>query len=268
MKMISQGKIVRIAKDNNSKNQIDNTISKINKIKDQANEAKIVIDNLKNEATKSKTDIDSIKNQATQSKTGIDNIKDGATQSKKEIDKLKDGATQSKTGIDNIKDEVNELKGKVIELLEKTTGASLAHSYDKTSKSHHKIQNRFIIFFIISLVGIITTGAINIVHNESPDKFDLLYSFFKFIPIYTAFIWLALFSSKGISENKRLQEEYTHKKNVTVLFEGFKEKVTAPDSEAKKEQIKNLFDSVVKMSSENPSSTLEKSMVKIYLLLN
>ena len=210
--------------------------------------------NLDNEIEQAKDDANTFKNEAKQAKDDANTFKNEAEQAKNDANTFKNETEK----------EINELKKNINNLLKEATGKSLANSYNKSSKSHSWSYWIFTFLFVISIVGIIISGYFNLdtikeINTKNIDSQNykyLLFLFIKMLPFYTSFIWLATFSSKKINENKRLQEEYNHKKNMVVLYEGFRKK---EEKEENYTESQKIMENIIKMSAENPSSTLEKN---------
>src|SRR5262249_30401109 len=81
----------------------------------------------------------------------------------------------------------------------------------------------------------------------------------KKVPFFFPTIWLGYFSSKRLSQNKRLQQEYAYKETNAKSFEGLKRQIEILnlDDAIQKELLGKLLTNVVMATGDNPSKTLE-----------
>ncbi len=149
-----------------------------------------------------------------------------------------------------------ELEEKIKSLIWGATSAWLASAYREMKESFKNPNIFWNTIFIWSLSSIVLISIFYIDISEVI-KNDLLgtYSYF---PIVLPLIWLAYFSTKQQSQNKRLQQEYAHKESLAKSFEWYKKQIDNLWEDEKSEEIKKiLMENIVKMTWENPSETLD-----------
>lgn len=153
--------------------------------------------------------------------------------------------------------EYSELKNRIETLLPWATSAWLSSAYKDMKDSFfwwNIIWN--FLFFLSLLLAIYIWKDIKVWDTLEKTLLDII----AHLPIILPLIWLAYFSSKQQSQNKRLQQEYAHKESLAKSFEWYKEQIDNLWEDEKSIEIKKLLmENIVKMTWENPSDTLDKN---------
>lgn len=149
------------------------------------------------------------------------------------------------------------LSTKIEGLLPGATSAGLAKSYHDQKKSYNKPNLFWSLVFIGTMVGMVWYAIVTL--KESDSVGNAFMNILARAPFFVPTIWLALFSSKQQSQNRRLEQEYAHKESLAKSYDGYKREIEKlPESENKNEIMEKLVASLIEASSFNPSSTLEK----------
>lgn len=78
------------------------------------------------------------------------------------------------------------------------------------------------------------------------------------LPILAFSVWLGVFAGKKVSQYFRLQQEYGHKESMAKSYVGFSREVEKLPTNERTEKLREAqLQSIVKMSAENPSETLD-----------
>ena len=165
-----------------------------------------------------------------------------------------------KEEIEKRKQEYTDLKNKIESLLSWATSVWLAAAYQKHKKTFTWQKWLWSIIFILSLAGMILSYLFIKIDNI-PEIQAWWWGFVRFLirfPITVPFIWLALFSWKQQNKYQRLEQEYAYKESLCKSFEWYRKEIEKfEDTESAKQLQINLFNVIIKMSSYNPSITLE-----------
>ena len=148
-----------------------------------------------------------------------------------------------------------KLKDQIEALLPGATSAGLASAYKDIKDDSKKSVKNFSTIFYSSLAGLFSVAAISIglLTYGVIDKVDLVYP----IPLIPPILWLVQFSSKRRSEEKRLEQEYTHKEALAKSYVGFKKAIDDLGA-SDKDLRKQLLETVIKAIAFNASTTLDK----------
>ncbi len=150
-----------------------------------------------------------------------------------------------------------ELKNQIEWLLPGATSAWLSSAY-KEMKDSFNLSNIFwnLMFFLTLWIAIYLWKDIKVWENLEKTILNII----SHLPFILPLIWLAFFSSKQQSQNKRLQQEYAHKESLAKSFEWYKKQIDGLWEDDKSTEIKKmLMENIVKMTWENPSNTLDKN---------
>lgn len=170
--------------------------------------------------------------------------------------------------LNNLKTELEELHSdweekydtlstKIEGLLPGATSAGLAKSYHDQKISYNKPNIFWSLVFIATMVGMVWYAVTTI--QDSDTVGNAFMNILARAPFFIPTIWLALFSSKQQSQNRRLEQEYAHKESLAKSYDGYKREIEKlPDSDNKNEIMEQLVASLIEASSFNPSSTLER----------
>lgn len=149
------------------------------------------------------------------------------------------------------------LYAKLEGLLPGATSAGLAKAYQDQKKSYKTPNIIWSIVFAATMVVMVYYAVKTV--NDSDTIGGAFMSILSRTPFFIPTIWLALFSSKQQSQNRRLEQEYAHKESLAKSYEGYKREIEKlPETDEKNEIMEKLVSSLVDTASYNPSSTLEK----------
>lgn len=151
----------------------------------------------------------------------------------------------------------DELFDKIEGLLKGASTVALAKAF-KEHKDSFKFSNWIWLILFISSVGSMMALS---VWGYKQSNFELE-NMWKFtlgnLPFIGGTIWLAIFSSKQRSQNKRLQQEYAYIEDIAKIYYGLKQEI---DELGESELGKKLNESVLKLVIDvvglNPSESLE-----------
>ncbi|MFT5279654.1 MAG: putative phage infection (PIP) family protein YhgE [Bacteroidia bacterium] len=147
-------------------------------------------------------------------------------------------------------------------LLSGATTVSLAKAYETHKKSFTIPSVLWSLVFFACMGSMVGIGF-NAIGSTSLEINQILLKILVRLPLFVPLVWLAIYSSKQQSQNKRLVQEYAYKESFARSFEGFKKQVEKlginPESMALEAK---LLDAILEMSKENPSSTLDSTSHK------
>ena len=150
------------------------------------------------------------------------------------------------------------LKAKIETLLPGATSAGLAKAYQDQKESYGAPYITWSVIFILTMIGMVWFAVSTVKGTDSFEK--AMVGIISRTPFFLPMIWLALFSSKQASQNKRLQQEYAYKESLAKTYEGYKREIEKlPDTDIKSEILEKLMSNLVTASGYNPSETLEKN---------
>lgn len=147
------------------------------------------------------------------------------------------------------------LFAKIESLLPGATSAGLASAFKNRKDVFAEPNKKWTATFVITLIIMFIYSACTFKPVGTLE--GVLTQILNHMPLYIPAIWLAIFASQRKSENKRLEEEYSHRESLANSFIGYKrqiEELNNDDSEALKEFLNNILHEIAK----NPSETLDK----------
>ncbi len=214
---------------------------------EDAKESHEAIKNLENEAQVKKEQLD-------KAEISIFGEKDEETEQRSGglVDRLESLESQTKEQLKSHGQDFDQLKEKIEGLLPGATSAGLATAFKKQKESYRKPNQFWQITLILSLVAIIAVSFFTPYNMDSWSAIAV--SFFARSPFIGPLVWLAWFSGKEFSQNKRLEQEYAHKEVLAKSLEGYKKELAGADPLV----TKAFLEGIVKSLIFNPSITLEK----------
>jgi len=145
---------------------------------------------------------------------------------------------------------------KIEGLLPGATTTGLAKAYENQKRSYSNPYYLWSGIFVLSIGGMIFFAYHSF--RETVSITDALIHLLERIPFFIPVIWLAIFSGKHQSQNRRLQEEYTYKEALAKSYESHKREIeNLPDGEERDKLRHKLIDSIIDMNRYNPSETLQ-----------
>lgn len=150
-----------------------------------------------------------------------------------------------------------ELLNDIESLLKGASTVALAKSFYEHKVSFNKPNNQWSFVFISSIVAMMALSVVAFVLSDF--KLDEAWKYtLGNLPFLGGAIWLAIFSSKQRSQNKRLQQEYAFKEDVAKVYYGLKKEIEEIDDTDLGERLNKLMlETIVNVVSDNPSATLD-----------
>ncbi len=183
------------------------------------------------------------------------------------IESLKTGL---QTAIKNTKSEVDkfvnehqtqqeDLFKKIESLLKGASTVALAKAFNEHKESFNRTNNIWLCLFVFSIISIMGISAWGFVRAEYEFKDMWKYTVGN-LPFLAGAVWLAIYSSKQRSQNKRLQQEYAYKEDIAKVYYGLKEEIKElPDFDNQVVLKEKMLKLVLDVIGQNPSETLESS---------
>lgn len=182
-----------------------------------------------------------------------------------EVPGLKQEIEKNKTELNNLhKQESEKFKAlfeKIEGLLPGATSAGLAKTFADQKKQYRIPNIIWSIVFVITMLIMAGFGAYTWKDIVDANAITLSFVLSKILartPFFIATIWLGYFASKQQSQNKRLEQEYAHKENVSRSYEGFKRQINSLEQTDENKEISlKLLANIVESVGYNPSITLD-----------
>ncbi|EMK0078262.1 hypothetical protein V8I05_001285 [Campylobacter jejuni] len=187
----------------------------------------------------------SLKDRLNEQKTEINNL----ISSKKQ--ELENCLNDYKDKFENLYKEKND---KIDKLLPGATSVGLSKSYKNQKEEIDKSLMKWNWVFWIS-ISIFIGGAIFYFYHSFDEKFDYI-SIFRYFPFWIFSGFFIFYSTKQITEYKRLRNEYAYKEALNDTYVGYERAVEKSDNKILKDK---LLEIMLKAAEFNPSDTLEKS---------
>ena len=168
----------------------------------------------------------------------------------------KDNQGKRTGGIEEI---INDLIGKREILPSEEIISKLSASYKKAAKRHRKsaifysaaILAVAVLFFVSLLLMVMSVGEEEIILDV-----QMLYIL---VPTTLVSLWITSFFGKKQREERRMEEEYTHKDMMTTAFEGYKREIERLGKEDNTQKLLlMLYQSIIKNVDYNPSQNIGK----------
>lgn len=157
------------------------------------------------------------------------------------------------------------LEDEIESLMPGATTAGLATAYKELKLSFDRPIKSFTRLFYGSLTGIFIVAFVSITEKISStgidfvdvsDPMQLFNNLIFKLPILLPLLWLAIFSSKRRSEDRRLQQEYAHKEAIAKSYQAFKKQIKDLNTEDDKMMLQ-LLDKAILAIAFNASETLD-----------
>ena len=142
----------------------------------------------------------------------------------------------------------------------------IASIFEKQEKSYEKSTLGWLLSFVGTLIlmaGFIFvlnfTNSISIVTIDKEENVSSIENYItKTVIIFTflsPLVWFSVFSSKQYRQNKRLQQEYAHKKIMAQTYQGYKEEF---EQTGDQRIIDELHKVIIESVAKNPSEVMDK----------
>ena len=265
------------------KKVIDEKFKNIENIETNVNDKNKEVSEIYSRIFQSTDDKQSIKDEILTSEEEIKKSAESLSQKRKELDEYYDKIFGTKDEQGNItgglKKEIEEKKAELIEIQKKeterydalfkkiegllpgATSTGLAKTFADQKKDYKWPNIGWSTLFIITMISMAIFGVFTLKDIVGSDELNLQLALSKILartPFFIAVIWLGYFSSKQQSQNKRLEQEYAHKENVSRSYEGFKKQASELEqTKENKELSLKLLENVIGSVGFNPSKTLD-----------
>ncbi len=179
----------------------------------------------------------------------------------KQIEGLKHKFDQQINSFQNLyqlnEEKQKELFQRIEGLLKGASTVALSKSFNEHKESFNISNWVWIFIFIISIgsmMGLSVWGFVN-----ADYKFEEMWKYtLGNIPFLAGAVWLAVYSSKQRSQNKRLQQEYAYKEDVAKIYYGLKQEIESMGkTEIGTKLNQQILETIISVVAENPSNTLE-----------
>lgn len=171
---------------------------------------------------------------------------------------LKEKRESYKTLLSNFETQSQDLiinkKRLIDELLPGATSAGLASAYQKERQNIEKKLKGWQWIFSISIVVFLL--CFGVYFWKTFDESFTYVSFLKALPFWVFSGFFTFFSTKQISEYKRLASEYAYKEALNATFVGYEKAIQESDNQELKER---LLKTMIQAAEFNPSTTLSKA---------
>ncbi len=108
-------------------------------------------------------------------------------------------------------------------ILAGATNIELSKAFADTRKKFYSANRLWTFLFILSICSMLAVSYFTLIGISTIQEAGV-YTITK-LPLFLPLIWLALFSSRQQSQNKRLEQEYAHKETLAKSFEGYKRQI-------------------------------------------
>ena len=218
---------------------------------------------------------------------GQKSLKENITNFKSEFEKLKSEILNIKSDINSYSDEIfsengimnkidvlvddfdklyssqkekqNSLFEEIEGLLKGASTVALAGAFKEHKDSFKTLNTIWAIILGLSLTSLMGLSIFIYFHSDFHIN-EMWKGTVGNIPFIVGAVWLAIYSSKQRSQNKRLQQEYAFKEDVAKVYYGLKKEIEQIDDTELGEEMKNkIMDIIIESVAYNPSITLESN---------
>lgn len=170
---------------------------------------------------------------------------------------IKDTRNEVDNFVKEHKTQQEDLFKKIESLLKGASTVALAKAFNEHKESFNRTNNIWLGLFVFSIISIMGISAWGFVRAEYEFKDMWKYTVGN-LPFLGGAVWLAIYSSKQRSQNKRLQQEYAYKEDIAKVYYGLKEEIKElPGSENQVKLKEKMLKLVLDVIGQNPSETLE-----------
>lgn len=149
----------------------------------------------------------------------------------------------------------NEIEG----LLKGASTVALSKAFKEHKDSFDLTNHIWLVVFVVSIVSMMGLSIWAFV-NANYQFEDMWKYTLGNIPFIGGAIWLAIYSSKQRSQNKRLQQEYAFKEDVAKIYYGLKKEIEdLGESDIGQKLNESVLKVIIDVVSLNPSSTLDSN---------
>ncbi|WP_139737679.1 hypothetical protein [Aeromonas caviae] len=177
----------------------------------------------------------------------VDDAKSSIEKQKDEIHELHAEIESKKHNIEQIIALAQSSLKSANSALKASSQAGMAAAFQSRHDELYSPMRTWMVFFILSLVGLIIIGVVLIKSEYSSDISSVL-KFSAKLVIAFPLIWGAWFSAKQYSHTSQLREDYAYKVAVAMTYHGYKDETAAVNTE----MSGRLLDNIIAQFSDNP----------------
>ena len=150
-----------------------------------------------------------------------------------------------------------ELFQRIEGLLKGASTVALAKSFKEHKKSFNFSNVLWIMVFVLSIVSMMGLSIWGFIRADY--QFEDMWKYtLGNIPFLAGAVWLAIYSGKQRSQNKRLQQEYAYKEDVAKIYYGLKQEIESlGKSDLGTKLNQQILETIITVVAHNPSNTLE-----------
>lgn len=174
-------------------------------------------------------------------------------------DKIKEQEEQIDLSVEFNNKKQDDLFNKIEGLLKGASTVALAKAFNEHKDSFNTSNKIWLGLFVASVTSmmIFTLLAFKDGTYELQDMWK--YTLGN-LPFLGGAIWIAIYSSKQRSQNKRLQQEYAFKEDVAKIYYGLKQEIEdLGTTEIGKKLNTKMLETILFVVGDNPSKTLDSS---------
>lgn len=176
---------------------------------------------------------------------------------------LQESIKESQTKLDNfVKENGNkqeELFIKIESLLKGASTVALAKAFNEHKESFNVSNYIWLSLFVTSIFSMMFLSVWGFINANYEFKDMWKYTLGN-LPFIGGAIWLAIYSSKQRSQNKRLQQEYAFKEDVAKIYYGLKQEIEElGNSDLGIKLNSKMLETIISVVEDNPSKTLDNN---------
>lgn len=170
---------------------------------------------------------------------------------------IKDSQNEMDDFLEKNNQKRDELFNKIENLLKGASTVALARAFNEHKVSFNTSNRIWMALFVASIVSMMGLSLWGFANANYEFKNMWKYTLGN-LPFIGGAIWLAIYSSKQRSQNKRLQQEYAFKEDVAKIYYGLKEEVDElGDTDLGKKLSQSVLELIIDVVSVNPSVSLD-----------
>ena len=154
-----------------------------------------------------------------------------------------------------IQDQLKEID----QMLAGATSHSLSGGYQKTAKRHRILAQIYSGTYLLIILMIFASLILTIL---SVDIYGEILGYPVIVTLVTTTtigVWLSSFFKNKQKEERRIEEEYSHKEMITKVFEGYRKEIKNIDEGAEGQRLLlKLYDNMIDSADYNPSQHIGK----------
>ena len=170
---------------------------------------------------------------------------------------IKDSQSEMNSFLEKNNQKRDELFNKIESLLKGASTVALAKAFNEHKNSFNTSNYIWIALFVLSIASMMGLSLWGFANANYEFKDMWKYTLGN-LPFLGGAIWLAIYSSKQRSQNKRLQQEYAFKEDVAKIYYGLKVEIEElGGTELGKKLNESVLKLIIDVVSLNPSVSLD-----------